>query len=160
MADETPYEIMGGEQSVRALADRFYDLIEQDSRFAGLRSIHEEDLTAIRANLTSFLSGWLGGPRDWFGRGKCVMSLHSGLAIDRALARQRADAMQQAIMEHPDLDARFREQMSEALARVANAMVNRAQTPAETAAALAASLHSSAPVQCRYAFFSIERNCT
>jgi len=49
MADETPYEIMGGEQSVRALADRFYDLIEQDPRFAGLRSIHEEDLTAIRA---------------------------------------------------------------------------------------------------------------
>jgi len=119
MADETPYEIMGGEQSVRALADRFYDLIEQDPRFAGLRSIHEENLTAIRANLTSFLSGWLGGPRDRFGPGKCVMSLHSRLAI---AAHWRGNGL----------------------------------TPCSRPSA---SLHSSAPVQCRYAFFSIERNC-
>ena len=135
MADQTPYEIMGGADSIRALVDRFYDLIEQEPRFASLRAMHEADLRATRTSLAAFLAGWLGGPRDWFGQGKCVMSLHGALAIDPGLARQWADAMSQAIMEHPGLDERFREQMSEALTRVANAMINRAQAPAETAAA-------------------------
>lgn len=122
---QTPFEIIGGAAAVRALVDRFYDMIEQESEFADLRRIHAEDLRNVRTGLSDFMTGWLGGPRDWFGQGKCVMSLHGPIAIDRCLAELWARAMRRAIGERDDLSPEFREQMSQALTRVADAMINR-----------------------------------
>lgn len=122
----TPFDIVGGGEAVSALVNRFYDLIEHEPEFGPLRQIHADDLSAVRVGLSSFLSGWLGGPRDWFGEGKCVMSLHKPIAIDPTLADQWSRAMHRAIEERNDLPSEFRRQMSEALDRVAKAMVNRA----------------------------------
>ena len=47
---------------MRALVDRFYDLMELDPQFALLRSLHPERLDGSRDKLYMFLSGWLGGP--------------------------------------------------------------------------------------------------
>ncbi|MGE0774336.1 MAG: globin [Sphingomonadaceae bacterium] len=130
---EKPYDIVGGADGVRGIVDRFYDLIEREQDFANLRAIHEEDLSAVRAGLSGFLSGWLGGPRDWFGQGKCVMSLHGQIAIDAALADQWAEAMRRAIGERDDLPPEFRSRMGDALHNVASAMVNRSAARTDAA---------------------------
>jgi hemoglobin len=59
---ETPYLLLGGEPGVRALVDRFYDLMELDDRFIAIRSLHPSSLSGSRDKLFWFLSGWLGGP--------------------------------------------------------------------------------------------------
>ena len=61
-AEPTPYARLGGDAAVRALVDRFYDLMELDPRYAQLRSLHPERLEGSREKLYMFLSGWLGGP--------------------------------------------------------------------------------------------------
>jgi hemoglobin len=58
----TPYEMMGGDAQVRALVDRFYDLMDLEPAFADLRQAHGSTLTDARDKLYWFLSGWLGGP--------------------------------------------------------------------------------------------------
>ena len=58
----TAYAMLGGAPAVRALVDRFYDLMAMDERFARIRSLHPELLDGSRDKLDWFLSGWLGGP--------------------------------------------------------------------------------------------------
>jgi hemoglobin len=60
--EPTPYVRLGGEAGVRALVERFYDLMEMEPDFAQLRSVHGGSLASARENLFLFLSGWLGGP--------------------------------------------------------------------------------------------------
>jgi hemoglobin len=59
---ETPYELLGGETKLRELVDRFYDLMDLEPAFAGIRRLHPTDLANSRDKLYLFLSGWLGGP--------------------------------------------------------------------------------------------------
>lgn len=58
----TAYEWLGGEGRVRALVDRFYDLMDLEPGYAELRAVHGETLESARDKLFWFLSGWLGGP--------------------------------------------------------------------------------------------------
>ncbi len=58
----TPYEAVGGDAGVRALVDRFYDLMDLEPAYAGIRALHPAELTGSRDKLYWFLSGWLGGP--------------------------------------------------------------------------------------------------
>jgi len=58
----TPFELLGGEPGVRALVDRFYDLMAMDERFAGILALHPTPLEDSRDKLFWFLCGWMGGP--------------------------------------------------------------------------------------------------
>ena len=58
----TPYERLGGETAVRELVDRFYDLMDLEPAYAGIRKLHPPALDDSRDKLFWFLSGWLGGP--------------------------------------------------------------------------------------------------
>jgi len=58
----TAFELLGGETRVRALVDRFYDLMAMDERFAGILALHPQPLDGSRDKLFWFLCGWLGGP--------------------------------------------------------------------------------------------------
>ena len=58
----TPFETMGGEPAVRTLVDRFYDLMDLEPAYAGLRALHPSTLDGSRDKLNWFLCGWLGGP--------------------------------------------------------------------------------------------------
>lgn len=60
--ESTPYARIGGEAGVRAVVERFYDLMEMEPQFAHLRSVHGASLASAREKLFLFLSGWLGGP--------------------------------------------------------------------------------------------------
>jgi hemoglobin len=48
MAQATPYELLGGAARVRELVDRFYDLMDSEPEFRGLRGLHQPDLAQAR----------------------------------------------------------------------------------------------------------------
>ena len=58
----TPYELAGGDAGVRALVDAFYDRMDLEEAFAGIRRLHPPSLDGSRDKLYWYLSGWLGGP--------------------------------------------------------------------------------------------------
>ncbi len=67
---DTPFEWIGGEEKVRALVERFYDLMDLEPAYADLRGTHGDTLENARQRLFWFLCGWLGGPNyytDQFG---------------------------------------------------------------------------------------------
>ena len=47
---------------MRALVDRFYDLMDSLPKATAIRASHSTDLKGSRDKLFKFLSGWLGGP--------------------------------------------------------------------------------------------------
>jgi hemoglobin len=56
------YTLLGGEPAVRALVDRFYDLMDLEPCYAGIRRLHPSTLDGSRDKLYWFFCGWLGGP--------------------------------------------------------------------------------------------------
>lgn len=121
---QTPFERLGGHETLRAICDRFYDLMDGDPAYAELRAIHAPDLAPMRAALPSFLTGWTGGPRDWFeaNPGRCMMSVHAPFTITPALAGQWADAMKRAIADVAPADAAIAAGLSDMLERLALGM--------------------------------------
>ena len=53
----TPFEGLGGEAPVRALVDRFYDLMDLEPGYAELRATHGSTLGDARDKLFWFLCG-------------------------------------------------------------------------------------------------------
>jgi hemoglobin len=66
--ERTPFEWMGGETRVKALVERFYDLMELESAYKELRAVHGSELDSAREKLFWFLCGWLGGPQHYIER--------------------------------------------------------------------------------------------
>jgi hemoglobin len=97
----TPFERVGGHDTLREIVDHFYDLMDGDSAYARLRALHAVDLAPMRASLAGFLAGWSGGPRDWFeaNPGRCMMSAHRDVSIDAVTAEQWAAAMREAVVD-------------------------------------------------------------
>jgi len=60
--EHTPFDKLGAEQGVRALVDRFYDLMDSLPEAHSVRILHPRDLSQSRDKLFKFLCGWLGGP--------------------------------------------------------------------------------------------------
>lgn len=61
-ASVSTFELIGGEQKLRELVDRFYDLMELEPDFVGIRMLHPVSTDGSRDKLFWFLSGWMGGP--------------------------------------------------------------------------------------------------
>lgn len=117
----TPYESLGGGSVVRRIVDRFYDLMDEDPAYAALRALHAPDLGPMRVSLAGFLDGWLGGPRDWFDSGRCVMSAHADVAIDGSTSAQWTQAMARAIAE-AGVEAQLAAKINAAFANMATGM--------------------------------------
>ena len=64
----SPYELVGGDAGVRALVDAFYDRMDLEEAFAGIRKLHPPSLDGSRDKLYWYLSGWLGGPQHYVER--------------------------------------------------------------------------------------------
>lgn len=56
------YDLIGGETILRALVDRFYDIMDSYPEAAAIRALHPKNLNQSREKLFMFLSGWSGGP--------------------------------------------------------------------------------------------------
>ncbi len=100
-AERSPYEIIGGTPAVRAIVDRFYDLMDTDPAVAELRHMHAGDLGPMRDRLTDFLVGWLGGPPLYFQRSdrKCIVSAHRPFAIGETARDQWMSCMRRALVD-------------------------------------------------------------
>jgi hemoglobin len=122
----TPYDLVGGEATVRRLADRFYEIMDSDPGARRVRAMHGEDLGPIRQLLFEFLSGWLGGPALYFNRPehRCVMSAHRPYPIGEAERDEWMTCMRRA-MDECELPAEMRALLDQAFLRMANAMRSR-----------------------------------
>lgn len=58
----TLYEAIGGDATVRALAARFYTLMDTLPEAARCRAVHPQSLTGSEAKFYDYLTGYLGGP--------------------------------------------------------------------------------------------------
>ncbi|MCB2088807.1 MAG: group II truncated hemoglobin [Sphingomonadaceae bacterium] len=121
----TPYEALGGAPVISRIVNRFYDLMDSDAQYAELRAMHAPDLQPMRDSLAGWLSAWAGGPRDWHEQnpGKCMMSAHRGLGIQRDVANQWADAMARAIADCGPEDKDLAKAMAERIDMMAMGMV-------------------------------------
>jgi hemoglobin len=121
----TPFERLGGPAGVRALVDRFYDLMSELPEAAGVLQMHPEDLASSREKLRLFLTGWLGGPPlyvERFGHPRLRMR-HLPFAIDDTARDAWMACMLRALDEQVH-DAPLREMLRGAFQRMADHMRN------------------------------------
>ena len=122
----TPYEWVGGDARVRALVDRFYDLMDLEPAYRELRAAHGSTLAEARDKLHWFLSGWLGGPDlyiERFGHPRLRMR-HMPFSIGILERDQWVACMHQAMTE-VQLDPALIERLTESFMRTADWMRNR-----------------------------------
>lgn len=122
----TPYQLIGGDVTVKALVHRFYELMDTLPEAYGIRQLHPEDLTGSEAKLYKFLSGWLGGPQLYiaeYGHPK-LRARHLPFVIARDQAVQWMLCMRQAMAETLT-DEKLRVWLDDKLTELANHMRNR-----------------------------------
>lgn len=122
----TPYEQLGGDTGVRALVDRFYDLMDLEPAYTGLRALHPADLSGSRDKLYWFLSGWLGGPDLYqarFGHPR-LRARHLPYTIGIAERDQWMACMGQAMQERA-IDPPLADRLTKAFWGTADWMRNR-----------------------------------
>ncbi|MGV3582953.1 MAG: group II truncated hemoglobin [Methylophilus sp.] len=59
------FEMLGGEEPIKNLVEKFYFYMNTLPEAAGIRSMHEADLTHTKQVLVKFLVEWLGGPKAY-----------------------------------------------------------------------------------------------
>ncbi len=60
--ERSVFELLGGVDGVRELANCFYDTMSSLPEAQRIRDMHPKDLNPTREKFTLFLCGWLGGP--------------------------------------------------------------------------------------------------
>lgn len=122
----TPFEAVGGEAGVRALVERFYDLMDLDPGYATLRELHPGDLAGSRDKLYWYLCGWLGGPQHYverFGHPR-LRARHLPFAIGIRERDLWLDCMR-ASMREVGLEPNLAQQLEQSFFTTADWMRNR-----------------------------------
>jgi hemoglobin len=125
-AGRSAYDIIGGDAPLRALVDRFYDLMDLEPSYTALRALHPATLEGSRDKLHQFLSGWLGGPDLYvqrFGHPR-LRARHLPYAIGIAERDQWMACMRQAMAEC-EVDAPLQERLAAAFSNTADWMRNK-----------------------------------
>jgi hemoglobin len=127
-AGPTPYELLGGESGVRSLVERFYDLMDLEPAYAGIRSMHPPSLAGSRDKLHWFLSGWLGGPSLYAEKlgHPMLRARHLPFPIGVGERDQWLGCMSQA-MDEEGVDPVLQRRLAEAFFGTADWMRNRAE---------------------------------
>jgi hemoglobin len=108
------FDLIGGEQVIRALTDRFYDLMDLEPAYKELRAAHGSTLAEARDKLYWFLCGWMGGPQHYterFGHPR-LRARHMPFKIGILERDQWLACMDQAmgdVQVNADLRVRLRE---------------------------------------------------
>lgn len=66
--ETTIFEVLGGEPGIRALVERFYDIMDVDRDLNALRATHGTTLEPAREKLFLYLCGYFGGPQHYIER--------------------------------------------------------------------------------------------
>ena len=104
----TLYEAIGGDDTVRKLTHRFYELMDTLPEAARCRAIHPKDLSGSENKLYEYLSGYLGGPQlyiEKYGH-PMLRRRHFGAAIGTAERDEWLLCFQRAMdetVDHPKL---------------------------------------------------------
>jgi len=125
LASDTMYELLGGENGIKALVDRFYDIMDSDESFELIRNMHKADLSPMRLSLFEFLSGWLGGPPLFIQRhgGSCLTEAHAPYTIDQRARDQWLACISRAMVD-AGVEEKYRELLTPAFARMADTIRN------------------------------------
>jgi hemoglobin len=128
MSDAQPlaFDLIGGEEAVRRLVDRFYDLMSLEPAYAELLALHPVPLDGSRDKLYWFLCGWLGGPNHYierFGHPR-LRARHLPYTIGIRERDQWMACMQQAMREC-ELQPALAERLNAAFFNTADFMRNR-----------------------------------
>ncbi|MFL5577726.1 MAG: group II truncated hemoglobin [Gemmatimonadaceae bacterium] len=122
----THYELLGGDDGVRRLVDRFYDIMDTAPEAATVRALHAASLKASRDKLHLFLTGWTGGPPRYverFGHPRLRMR-HFPFAIGTRERDEWLWCMERALAEH-EMPDEVRTHLSQRLRELADHMRNR-----------------------------------
>lgn len=106
--------------------DRFYDLMDLELAFAGIRTLHPAGLEGSREKLNLFLGGWLGGPDLYvqrFGHPR-LRARHLPFAIGNAERDQWMACMAQAMREL-EIEPALARQLTQAFQGTADWLRNR-----------------------------------
>ena len=120
------YELIGGETSLRALVERFYDVMDSAPEAAQIRALHPKILKQSREKLFMFLSGWSGGPSlyiEKYGHPR-LRQRHMPFPIGKAERDQWLWCMDKALAESL-FDAQLIEYLKGRFTEIANSMQNR-----------------------------------
>ena len=121
------YALIGGELKLREMVDRFYDLMELEPEFAGIRVMHPSSLEGSRDKLFWFLSGWMGGPDlfvQQFGHPK-LRARHLPYAIGESERDQWLRCMAWA-MQDVQIEEHLQEHLMASFYKTADWMRNKA----------------------------------
>jgi hemoglobin len=121
------YERIGGAEKVRALVQRFYQIMDGTPEMQDLRKIHAESLKGSEEKLFMFLSGWMNGPQlfvEKFGHPK-LRQRHMPFAIGDKERDQWMQCMTQAMNDVVE-DVVLRKELLAAIGKVADFMRNKA----------------------------------
>ena len=120
------YELMGRETGIRALVDKFYDLMDSAPEAAQIRAIHPKSLKQSREKLFMFLSGWTGGPQLYMEKiGHPALRMrHAPFSIGTLERDQWVWCMHKALDESP-IDPNVVEYLKTRFAEVADFLKNR-----------------------------------
>ena len=122
----TFFELLGGIEQVRALVERFYDVMDSDPQAASLRAMHPQELAGSREKLFMFLAGWTGGPQlyiERYGHPK-LRARHLPFAVDETARDQWMYCMVRA-MHDIGVEEPVMIKLAEALWGVADFMRNQ-----------------------------------
>lgn len=129
---KTPFEGLG-EQGIRDLVERFYDIMDRSPEAASIRKMHGEDLSGIKQGLSNYLIEWMGGPRVYSAAtgGMCMTTPHKGYWIGPKERDEWLWCMRQAMAE-AELSAELVTMLSQPFERIADAVRNQeGDNPAE-----------------------------
>lgn len=125
MDNKTPYEIIGREEGVRALASAFYESMDELEEAESVRRMHAENLDLIKQKLFEYLNGWLGGPhlyKDKYGT-ICLTDPHQPYPIGEEQRDQWIACWERAL-EKVGAPDQFREMTRAPIHRMASFLVN------------------------------------
>ena len=125
-AFDTIYEWIGGESHVKALVERFYDLMDLEPAYARLREVHGPSLDNARLKTFWFLCGWMGGPQYYtekFGHPRLRMRhMHVPISI---LERDQWLSCMDRAMGETGVDETLRVRLRESFFQTADWMRNQ-----------------------------------
>ncbi len=120
------FEWIGGEANIKAMVERFYDLMDIEPLYKELRAAHGADLSKGRERLFWFLCGWMGGPQHYterFGH-PMLRARHMPFSIGIAERDQWLACMNQAMLE-TGVDAELQKRLGESFFQTADWMRNK-----------------------------------
>jgi len=149
------YERIGGHEAITRLVEAFYRAMDTRPDAAGVRAMHEVDLSRTTAVLVDYLSEWMGGPRLYSPeRGSPMLRRrHHAFDIDASARDVWMACMRQALAEvvpdealRAELDAAFYK-IADFIRNTEPGSVERPHPgrPLEVAPGRVPSTHSSTP---------------